>query len=463
MKKTILFLLAISIAITLSAQPPKFMRGMNFDDNKYKTTLMKAPLVRSMYGQSLPASASLKKWAPTPDTQGNFGTCVGWSSAYCARTIIEAQRNNWSDKQIITQNVFSPGYLYKIIKNPDDASCIQGSYIDDALRTMRDFGIVKLSDFNNSCATDLPSNLANIASQYKIKDYAKLFDIGDGNNMKIERVKKSLSENKPVVIGMKCPDSFYDAKDYWMPIEDPNGSFGGHAMCVIGYDDNVHGGCFEIQNSWGTWWGNDGYIWIPYETFANFTKYAFELIDNVGKTATNEIDLSGTVRFVLSNGSEMKADLNGNTYKMQDAYKSGTRFRIYISNNEPAFVYAIGSDLTNETYLVFPYSPTISAALNYKQNDVALPDEDHYIEMDEKEGTDYLCVLYSNKPLSISTIQSQIERTSGTFKQKVESVLNSDLVSESNIEFLTDTEIGFKAKSNGKSVVVLLIETQHIK
>ena len=45
--------------------------------------------------------------------------------------------------------------------------------------------------------------------------------------------------------------------------------FGGHAMCVIGYDDRKDGGAFEIMNSWGTDWGQNGYFMMPYSYAAN--------------------------------------------------------------------------------------------------------------------------------------------------------------------------------------------------
>ena len=44
-------------------------------------------------------------------------------------------------------------------------------------------------------------------------------------------------------------------------------SEGGHAMCVIGYDDTVNGGSFRIVNSWGTGWGDNGYFWLSYKDF----------------------------------------------------------------------------------------------------------------------------------------------------------------------------------------------------
>ena len=45
---------------------------------------------------------------------------------------------------------------------------------------------------------------------------------------------------------------------------------GGHAVVVIGYDDNFKTGLFshkephyEVRNSWGTEWGDHGHFWIP--------------------------------------------------------------------------------------------------------------------------------------------------------------------------------------------------------
>ena len=44
---------------------------------------------------------------------------------------------------------------------------------------------------------------------------------------------------------------------------------GGHAMEIIGYDDdhpNLDGskGAFEVRNSWDSGWGDKGYGWLPY-------------------------------------------------------------------------------------------------------------------------------------------------------------------------------------------------------
>lgn len=460
-----IFIIALLSIFSISAQVEDNApgTGLNFNDEQYSEDLMKAPLTRSLYGSSLPSSASLKKWAPTPKSQGSFGTCVGWSSAFCAFTILEAKKNGWTDKTIIDANTFSPGFVYKQIKMSSDVGCKIGSSISDALELMKTKGVAKYKDMNMNCPSSIPLDLFNDASKYKILDYAKLFGLNDSEDFKVEAVKKSLSQNKPVVIGMKCPNSFNRAKNYWIPTENPAANHGGHAMCVIGYDNNKYGGAFEIQNSWGTDWGNAGYIWIKYDDFKQWVKYAYEMVETPKKsTNTNSTDLAGSIKLVRSNGNTMNARYTGYHYKMSNVYKSGTKFRIYISNNEPAFVYAFGSDATLKVFPIFPYSPNISPALNYKQNDVAIPDEQHYIEMDNTVGTDYLCVIYSLRPIDIEQVHRDIERTSGSFEARVRTVMADKLVKKQNIKF-QNSSIAFKAKSKGKIAVAMIIETKHVK
>lgn len=462
-KLSIFFLVHIFLSVYIFAQVEDIPgTGLNFNDEQYEKDPKKATLTRSLYGSSLPGTASLKKWAPTPQSQGSYGTCVGWSTAFCAFTITESKNNNWTDKAVIDANTFSPGFLYNQVKMSSDVGCTYGTSITDALDVLKTKGVPKFTDMNISCPSSIPLDVFNKAQNYKIKDYAKLFDVYDIESIKIQAVKKSLSESKPVVIGMKCPTSFNNAKGYWVPTEDASGNYGGHAMCVIGYDDNKYGGAFEIQNSWGSWWGNDGYIWIKYDDFQKWVKYAYEMIDIPKKANVNATDLAGAIKFVESNGNVMLAGYTGTHYKMKNAYRSGTKFRILISNNEPAFVYAFGTDATGKVFPLFPHDPSISPALNYKKNDVALPDEDHYIEMDNTIGTDYLCVLYSLDPLNIDKIHQDIESGNGSFIVRIKNALDNKLVENQFVKFNQSTP-SFSAKSQGKTVVAVLVETEHVE
>lgn len=479
MKKIYSTLIALFVLSNVLAQDnPPFFTGMVFDDDAYSKTMMKAPLTRSTYGASLPASASMKKYCPTPKNQGNYGTCVGWSSTYAALTIINAIKNNWTDKAVIDQNTFSPWYTYTQIRLSTTDNCANGTYINDAMGILKNKGAVPYSEFNVECQTSVPSNLTYKAGNYKIKDFAKLFDTYDSENFKIQATKKSISENKPVVIGMKCPNSFYYPSGVWQPTEDPSTDFGGHAMCVIGYDDNMYGGAFEFMNSWGPTWANSGFVWVKYSDYAKFTKYAYEMIDDlktvVVKNNTNnnntnnvvvkkEIKLSGKLKFVLADGTEMLAKKISNFYRMEKAYKSGTKFRLYINNDQPAYVYAFGADLTHKTFQIFPHKSNISPALTYKSNNVALPDEDHYIEMDKTIGKDYLCVVYSKEPLKIDDLRGKVEKGIGSFHERIKTAFSSIVVDATNVKYLETGSIGFEASSKDKSVVLLVVETEHIQ
>jgi len=46
-----------------------------------------------------------------------------------------------------------------------------------------------------------------------------------------------------------------------------NGKPAGHCMLIVGYDDDRDEGVVLIQNSEGTGWGAEGYVWMTYKTF----------------------------------------------------------------------------------------------------------------------------------------------------------------------------------------------------
>ncbi|SMO44457.1 C1 family peptidase [Solitalea koreensis] len=451
-----------------------FPKGLDFDDENYSQVPKKAKLTRGL--ESVPSKASLKLYAPTPKSQGDHGTCTAWATAYCARTIVESIKNNLTDKEQITANAYSPAFLFRLLK-PNDAVCEGGASINIALLRLKETGILPFKDASDQCIPSITEDQLSLASKTKIKDFMKIFDTNSAMEIKIQATKKSLSEQKPVLIGALCPPSFNYAKKLWTPNEvaDPV-KYGGHAMCVVGYDDEMYGGAFEIQNSWGTTWGDGGYTWVTYADFANFVRYAFEMVD-LPEPKPEVPDLSGSLKFVLASGQEMPANLLISTrglkvvpvktapgpltlYQTAEPYTSGTRFRMYISNNEPAFVYAISTDLSNEITKIFPYEDGISAALTDKKNDVAIPDEDHYIEFDEKPGKDFLCVLYSKDELKINDLIEKIGKQEGSFSERIFKVIGDKMVDPKNIQFSKD-KLSFQGYSRGKQVVAMMVELEH--
>lgn len=457
-----IFIIIISLILSLNfGFSQEFGSGLNFNDAEYKTVKKKAVLTRSLYS-TVPTSYSLKKYTPIPKSQGQYGTCVGWSTAYAGMTILESISKKRTNKVTTTSNTFSPGFIYKQIKNSNDVSCKFGSSIKEALTIMKTKGVCKYTDMSEvNCPSYISPTVFAKASSYRITDFAKIFSMFDSKEYKINAVKKSISQNNPVIIGMNLPKSFYKAKGVWKPTESSSLTYGGHAMCVIAYDDTKYGGAFEIMNSWGTDWGNDGFIWITYNDFHAFVKYAYEMIKFKSNLKVISNNLAGSIKFVRADGTVSPAKYENGIYKIQEPYKSGTKFRLYISNSEPAFVYAFGYDATEKTFTIFPNKPNISPALNYKNNSVAIPDEDHYIQTDNTIGKDYLCVIYSKKSLHIEDIKNKIENSYGSFYDRVNNNLSNMLVNKQNMS-IRPTKIAFNVKNSKKTAVAIIIETNHI-
>lgn len=80
----------------------------------------------------------------------------------------------------------------------------------------------------------------------------------------LNAIKERLSNGDGVIIGVLADtDLKYLSRNN--PIYDQlsGNKCRGHALCLIGYDDNIQ--AFKFINSWGTDWGINGYGWISYD------------------------------------------------------------------------------------------------------------------------------------------------------------------------------------------------------
>ena len=81
---------------------------------------------------------------------------------------------------------------------------------------------------------------------------------------------------------MAIRENFKDLRKddaFWNPESGDKTASGGHAMVVVGYDDEKE--AFEIMNSWSTQWGNDGFFWVKYKDFGKQCIYGYQLL--IGK------------------------------------------------------------------------------------------------------------------------------------------------------------------------------------
>lgn len=451
--------------------------GLILDDGDYEDILVAD--LGSEESKLLP-SVSMKTYAPTPQSQGNLNNCVGWASAYCARTIIEAQQQGWLNPEYTAANAFSPGFIYRLINGNQD--CSAPVSISHAMSALTKVGAVKVTELQDICPDKIPGYLREEAAKYRIKAFRRLFQINSPATTKINSIRYSLANNLPVIIGMRCPPSFdkADGQIVWNPTESPaTKNFFGHAMCVVGYDDKRYGGAFEIQNSWGTDWGKGGYIWVRYDDFAAFVKYAFIMMVDVSETdrlgmslnakptprsgspresAANPdmVDIESNIRLYHTSGEEMPLRLYGNHYKIRRPLPGGTAYNIRIENQKDSYLYVIGMDPNRQIYQVFPKDRD-QTALIPAGKEVPIMGDDQVFRMSKSLGEEYLCFLISKKPLNIAHLAEEFSTAPGSIFQRVEQVVGDSKVSPQKVTYF-NSSAAISAMSGGNAVGVMIVQ-----
>jgi len=453
-------ILPLSLLLSpLFGQP--YSTGAILDPVRYEQTDAKPVLVTRNYS-SLPRSVSLKQYSPVPESQGQYGTCTAWATAFAARTISESIALDRTDRTETSNNVFSPYFVYigHYLRMGITPTGHEGANISSVLGYMSYEGAVKRLAFERT--TDFPLIMMSAfadSRRYPISGFVRL----DGTNRteRVTLVKKSLAEGKPVVIGMNVPLSFhYSRGAVWRPYENESYHGPGHAMCVVGYDDDMYGGAFEIQNSWGTSWGNNGYIWIRYGDFAAFVDEAYEIIENFA--LYNEVmRLAASIEIDVFNDSRgMPVFYNSQGfYRTSLNYPLGTVFQFQMTNRYPAYVYAFSADdSSSDIERIFPM-PGVSPVLDYADSTVAWPGENEGMMIATTAGTHYLVVLYSKQALDIEAIERRFAAERGTFPERAARAVGSSW--NGNVQYNRDT-IGFSAEFyDPKSVFGLLLAIGH--
>lgn len=300
------------------------------------------------YSGQLPTSASLKMFTPYAKNQGQYGTCTAWSMLYGALTTQYAKQQNITDRNIITGLSFCPFFIYNQVN--EDNSCQSGMGTVDALLFMMDNGVKRFYLPALGCGSLIDDAMKTDASNYKIKDAFILHQMPNSlpcdftdylagitcyyeNKPKInvDDFKSYLADGMPIEFAMFVPNSFFAAKtDYWQSTEaehrDPAMAIGAHeglhqqhALAIVGYDDKKYGGAFEIMNSWGGAWGDNGFVWIKYDElfYWMYEAYAMELFDTpVARTA------SGCISGDCNNGYGVFAFADGGRY--EGHFKNGS-------------------------------------------------------------------------------------------------------------------------------------------
>ena len=245
--------------------------------------LLSLPTIESLDTSLIPYLKSAEDLPPDielemPPVEQQIGySCVGWAMGYGMLSYYFKFFEGHSDYDGLYR-IFSPNYIW----NQLNSHLNKGISMYQAILLVQNQGCCKMAYMPKSFPFDeLPSASAiENAKDYPITQFYVFSEIN------INRMKLYLSKGNPIVIGVSVDNEFKDIdnksqyekqsdgrlvwKKYASSISDK------HAMLICGYDDDIH--AFKVLNSWGTTFGNNGYIWIDYDFFKD--------IVNLSETST---------------------------------------------------------------------------------------------------------------------------------------------------------------------------------
>lgn len=160
----------------------------------------------------------------------------------------------------------SARYIYYAARKAEGTSSIDaGANIKDGIEVLSKQGAVEESVWPyvaGEFAKPPPANLDR-APRFKIADARKVSSL--------EEIRRTLAAGDPVVATIFVFPSFMNldtTKRGIVPLpEKPEQMVGGHAIVLVGYNDETK--LLKFANSWGTRWGDHGFGLIPYDYVSN--------------------------------------------------------------------------------------------------------------------------------------------------------------------------------------------------
>ncbi len=433
-----------------------FIKGLDFNQEQYDKTEVFEALADNRKNP-LPEKISLKNYAPKRLNQGRQGSCVGWAASYAARTILHSRATGQNPNQI----AFSPSALYNQIAL---RGC-QGAYMQDAMEVLKQRGTLPFREFpydEGSCSRDMSGNQRQTAAQYRTKGYNRLTVGGSNYKPDLLAIKQNLAQGAPVVIGMQVGGSFMQAMEgrkLWVPNRrDYNMiGFGGHAMCVIGYDDYLGGGAFEIMNSWGERWGENGIAWVRYKDFEYFVKEACGLypMGSADKANSNKLAVQFGLVDVHTRQNIPFKSVGGNVFQTARPIKKGDKFKVEVTNTIECYTYIFGEETTGESYVLFPYTPKHSPYCGI--TGTRLFPRDHSLKADDLGNRDRIAILVTKEPIDYVEANQLFNQAKGrSYEARVNEILGGDMVT--GIQYKAGKTITFGTESVNRQAVAIILE-----
>ena len=219
----------------------------------------------------VPSKFSLQQYVDTMYDQGSLGSCVAQSMAASINIITNHKNKTKSGFFSNAMTKVNPSRLYIYwharatggfpIQQDTGSTIYAGSMAINEYRVCDEsMWSYDVSKFNIQPNLDCYNNAATFPRISHIQV-----------EQDVNHIKQALHNNHPVAFGVAVYDSFMslDAANSGMIPMPKNGERvrGGHALCMVGWDDEKKS--FIFQNSWSKHWGDNGYGYIPYDYIIN--------------------------------------------------------------------------------------------------------------------------------------------------------------------------------------------------
>ena len=200
--------------------------------------------------------------SPVKD-QGSLGSCV----AFAVTALKEWQEQKEHEKEVEGGKIdyrnkrfydLSEQWLYYMCKKIDPWPNEEGTSIRYGMKVLQKIGVPVEDGWEyNDKVKGTPKSWADLVARWNtIKSYRCLSNLSE--------IKTALTLN-PVIIGIDLFDEFFKVDRSGIvkwPAQSWK-SYGGHAVCCVGFDDERQQ--LKFKNSWSTMWGNGGYGFISYK------------------------------------------------------------------------------------------------------------------------------------------------------------------------------------------------------
>ncbi|MCM8816520.1 MAG: FG-GAP-like repeat-containing protein [Candidatus Omnitrophica bacterium] len=250
---------------------------------------------QGLFKAPLPSSVKNTTYLPVVNSQGGLGSCAAYATCYYMKTYQEAKEHGWirPDPTVNPERIASPAWGYNIaVRMPAYGDLAVNHY--QVAEIICDYGIANLQEmpYDGNPQTyqwdAWPSEeVWRRAIEWRSQAFGSIYI---HSQQGLDALKEHLASGNVAVITTHVYSNF-DQYPFGAYTDNEvlyhyttTGYRGGHALTVVGYDDNkqyydtIDGktkkGAFLCVNSWGQDWGvieptvgTAGFIWLPYDFF----------------------------------------------------------------------------------------------------------------------------------------------------------------------------------------------------